>query len=221
MAEAARELVDDLDVVAGLARRVVRLSHALHAPLARGDGSLDLAERRRRREDDVRELRGRREEEVLDDEVVEPVEQPLGALLVRLALGRVLAHDVDRAQLAVLHRLEHPGQVEAGLRRDGGAPGGVELRANVVVEDLLEAGQLVRDRAHVSPALDVVLPAQRLQARAPLADLAGQQREVDQREDVVDGVVVLGDPERPAELRVLGAGRRRGRARGSRRRGRR
>ena len=73
-----------------------------------------------------------------------------------------------------------------------------------VVEDLLEAGQLVGDRAHVAPALDVVLPAQRLQAGAPLADLAGQQREVDQREDVVDGVVVLRDPERPAELRVLG-----------------
>ena len=48
VAEAATELVDDLDVVAGLGRRVVRLAHALHAALARGDGPLDLAQRRRR-----------------------------------------------------------------------------------------------------------------------------------------------------------------------------
>ena len=37
-----------------------------------------------------------------------------------------------------------------------------------------------------------------------LPTLPVSQREVDQREDVVDGVVVLRDPERPAELRVLG-----------------
>ena len=204
MAESACEVVDDLDVVAGIGGRVVRLAYALHAPLARGDRALDLAQRRRRGEDDVGELGGAREEEVLDDEVVEPLEQPLGALLVRLSLGGVLADDVDGAQLSPLHRLEHPGEMEPGLRRDRRAPRRVELRANAVVADLLEAGQLVGDRAHVSPTLDVVLPAQRLQARAPLADLARQQREVDQREDVVDGVVVLGDAERPAELHVLG-----------------
>ncbi len=31
----------------------------------------------------------------------------------------------------------------------------------VVVDDVLEAGQLVRDRAHVTAALHVVLPSQR------------------------------------------------------------
>ena len=56
---------------------------------------------------------------------------------------------------------------------------------------------------------------------AVAADVAGQQREVDQREHVVDRVVVLGDAERPADLRALGAWRRRARARGSPRRGRR
>ena len=57
------------------------------------------------------------------------------------------------------------------------APGGVELRACHVVEDVLEAGQLVRDGAHVAAALDVVLPAERLQAGAPLPDLAGEERD--------------------------------------------
>ena len=221
VAEAPSELVDDLDVVAGSPGGVVRLAHALHAALARGDGALDLAQRRRRREDDVGELRGAREEEVLDDEVVEPLEQPLGALLVRLSLRRVLADDVDGAQLAVLHRLEHPGQMEPGLRRDRRAPRRLELRAEPSSRRSWKPGSRFGMRAHVSPTLDVVLAAQRLQAGAPLADLAGQQREVDQREDVVDGVVVLGDPERPAELRVRRRGRTRARARGSRRPGRR
>ena len=123
MAQAARELVDDLDVVAVAAGGVVGLAHALHAALTRGDGALDLAERRGRRQDDVGQLGRAREEEVLDDEVVEALEQPLRALLVGLSLRRVLADDVDGAELAVLHRLEHPGEVQPVLRRDGGAPG--------------------------------------------------------------------------------------------------
>ena len=64
----------------------------------------------------------------------------------------------------------------------------------------------VRDRAHVAAALDVVLAAQRVEPAAVAADVAGQQREVDQRENVVDRVVVLGDAERPADLRAVGPG---------------
>ena len=79
------------------------------------------------------------------------------------------------------------------------------LRARLVVAlDVLEARQLVRDRAHVAAALHVVLAAQRVEARAVAADVAGQQRQVDQAEDVVDRVVVLGDAERPADHRAVG-----------------
>ena len=58
---------------------------------------------------------------------------------------------------------------------------------------------LFGNRAHVAAALDVVLAAQRVEPRAEAADVAAEEREVDQREDVVDGGVVLGDPERPAD----------------------
>ena len=205
VAEPARELVDDLDVVARLARRVERLAHALHAALARGHRSLGLAERRRGGQHDVGELRRLRQEEVLHDEMVEPFEQADRALLVGFALRRVLADHVDRRERAVLHRLEHAGEVQAD--RSG--------RSVVVPRRLRSArgrrrrrerwkpGQPVRDRAHVTAALHVVLPAQRLHARAVAADVAAEQREVDQREDVVDRVVVLGDPERPADLRAV------------------
>jgi hypothetical protein len=68
---------------------------------------------------------------------------------------------------------------------------------------VLEAGQPVRQGAHVAAALDVVLAAERVDAAAVAADVAGQQDEVDQGEDVVGRVVVLGDAERPADHRPL------------------
>ena len=75
VAETARELVDDLDVVARLAGRVERLAHALHAPLARRDRAFRLGPAGAAGEHDVGELGGPRQEEVLDDEMVEAFEQ--------------------------------------------------------------------------------------------------------------------------------------------------
>ena len=59
---------------------------------------------------------------------------------------------------------------------------------------------LVRQCAHVAAALHVVLPAQRYEATPPSTDVAGEQREVAQRQHVVDGVVVFGDAEGPQDL---------------------
>ena len=82
-------------------------------------------------------------------------------------------------------------------------PGRLEAPAGGVVLDVLEAGQLVREGAHVAAALDVVLSAQRIEPGAVAADVSGQQGDVDQRQHVVGRVVVLRDPEGPAELRAI------------------
>ena len=55
------------------------------------------------------------------------------------------------------------------------------------------------------PPCTLFWPRSGHEARPVAADVSGQQREVDDREDVVDGVVVLGDAERPAHLRAVGA----------------
>ena len=144
------------------------------------------------------------QEQVLDDQEVEALEQVDRALLVGLGLDRVLADAVDRGQVAALHRVEHARQVPAALRRDRDAPLGVELGPQRVVLDVLEAGQPVGQGAHVAAALDVVLATQRVDAAAVAADVPGQQDEVDEGQDVVDRVVVLGDPERPADHRPRG-----------------
>ena len=205
VAQPRGQLADDLDVVARLSRRVERAAHALDAPLAVRDGPFGLAPARRGGQHDVGELGGAGEEDVLHDEVVEPLEQVQRVHRVGLRLRRILADDVQRLQLAALHRLEHLRQVPAVARLDRHAPGLLVLGARrVVALDVLEARQLVRDRAHVAAALHVVLAAQRVEARAVAADVAGQQRQVDQAEDVVDRVVMLGDAERPADHRAVG-----------------
>ena len=118
----------------------------------------------------------------------------------RLGVGRVLADAVGGLDLAVLHRLEHQGEVLAVVRVEFHAVGGLELRPMIRVGDVLEAGELVGQRAHVAAALHIVLAAQRHQPRAPTTDMAGEKRKVAQRLHVVDTVVVLGDAEGPEDL---------------------
>ena len=66
--------------------------------------------------------------------------------------------------------------------------------------------QSIRQGAHVAAALDVVLAAERVDAAAVSPDVSREQGERDQGEDVVDRVVVLGDPEGPADHRPVGLG---------------
>ena len=174
------QVEDDRQVVAGALGRLDRLAHALDAPFRVRDRPFRLRPGRGRRQDDIRELGGLGQEQVLDDEEVEALEQVDRALLVGLGLDRVLADAVDRGQLAALHRVEHPRQVPAALRRDRDAPLGVELGPQRVVLDMLETGEAVGEGAHVAAALDVVLATQRVDATAVAADMTGQQHQVDQ-----------------------------------------
>src|ERR1700687_2433831 len=207
-AETSSDFGDDLDVVACAGRRLERTTDALHSALAVGDGALRLSPAGGGGQHNVSELSGLRQEDVLDHEVIEPAEQSNRAGLVGLGSGRVLADDVNRLELAVLHRLEHLAEVIAALGWDGMLPSRLEAASYNGILNVLEAGQLVGDRAHVAPTLDVVLAAKRVEPAAVAADLAGEQGEVDERQNVVRGVVVLGDAKRPADHRPVSASER-------------
>ena len=84
------------------------------------------------------------------------------------------------------------------------APGLFELRSMFGILHVLESRKLVRERAHVTATLDVVLSTERNDTRAPSADVAGQERQIDEGEDVVGGVVMFRDPERPTKLCAIG-----------------
>ena len=107
-----------------------------------------------------------------------------------------------------------PDRCQPRFGGTGHAPGRIEPCPERVVLDVLEAWQPVGQGAHVAAALDVVLATERVQATAVLADVSGEDRQVDERDDVVDRVVMLGDAEGPADHRLVGASRRRGPARG-------
>src|SRR5579862_4819403 len=117
MAEAPRELAHDRDIVACLARWVERLAAALHAPLAARNGSFRFAPARGCRKDDLGQLAGLGEKNVLDDEMLEAAQQGHRMFLIGLRLRRILADDVERLQLAALDRLEHLCEIPSGSSR--------------------------------------------------------------------------------------------------------
>src|SRR5579862_8483123 len=92
-------------------------------------------------------------------------------LLVGFGLRRVFADDVQRTELAALHRCEHIGQIPSALSRQSTAPRALELRNALRILDVLAARKLIRDCAHVAAALDVVLSAQRIEARTVPSDV--------------------------------------------------
>src|SRR5579863_4173998 len=118
----------------------------------------------------------------------------------------IFTQHVQRGEMAMLHGLKHIAQMPAAFGLNLRAPGFLKLGAQLTVLDMLEAGKTVRNRAHISTALDVVLSAQGIYSAAVAAHMPAQQCEVDKGFYVVDSVVMLGDSESPAELRPRSAG---------------
>src|SRR5580704_6387042 len=126
-------------------------------------------------------------------------------LLIGLRLRRVFANDVERVELVSFHSGEHVAEMPAPLARKRGIPGRLELSGGDRIFDVLTAGKLVGNRSHVSAALYVVLSPQRIEARAVSSDVPAEQRQIDERSNVVDRVVMLGDRQRPTKLGLRSA----------------
>ena len=75
----------------------------------------------------------------------------------------------------------------------GAAPCGGKRIAALLDRD--EAGEVARLAAHVRGALHVVLAAQRIHAGAGFAEVAGEQREIDQRHHAFGALHVFGHAE--------------------------
>ena len=176
-AEAARDLLDDPPVGAGVAGQGHGGAAHLHLAVGVGDGAVLLGPGRGR-QDDVGELRGLGDEEVLHDQVLELGERAAGVLEVGVGHRGVFALDVHAADGAVvdgMHDLDHG---EAGLVREGTVGGRVpqllEGGADLRVAHRLVVGEDHRDETSIRRTLHVVLPAQRMQAGAGAADVAGR-----------------------------------------------
>ena len=133
------------------------------------------------------------EEEILDDDEVHGLQCTLHMLGVGIGLGDVLTLHEERLELTHHGGIEHVGDAHAGIAAQLRTPQHLELLADCVIGDVSVARKLVRERAHVARALDVVLPAQRVDAHAFATDIARRHREIGHGHDHRRSLAVLGD----------------------------
>ena len=113
---------------------------------------------------------------------------------------------VERFQHALVGLLDEVGHAAAHVGRDFHAPGLAELLAHGRVGDFLVAGQDAVNGPHVAPALDVVLAAERVDARGGLADLAAEHGQVRHVLHVLRAAGMLGDAQRVEDGRRVSLG---------------
>src|ERR1700730_3125974 len=89
----------------------------------------------------------------------------------------------------------------AALRWNLAVPGYLELPSQLVVLHVLEARQPVGNRSHVSAALHIVLPTQRINSAPVASNVPSEKRKIDERQNIVHRVVMFGNAERPAKFR--------------------
>ena len=118
---------------------------------------------------------------------------------------RIFAHDVHALDLVGVDRVHDLDHGQAALGIELHAPGLLVLGADFRILHRLVVGEEHRDQAGVGSALHVVLPAQRMQAGAGTADLAGDQRQRDQAARIVGAVGVLRHAHAPEDDGAFGA----------------
>ena len=196
---------DDPDVVPRLAGQGERLPAHLDLPVGVGDRA-GLLRPGRGRQYDIGMPGRLGQEQVLHHQMIEFGEGGAGVGGVRVGHRRILAHDVHAVDFAGEDRVDDFNHRQAALRIQRTAPKVLDRRAQVGVFDRLVVRQEHRDQPGVRRALDIVLPAQRMQAGARPADLAGDQRERDQATGVVGAVDVLGNSHAPEDDRAFRPG---------------
>ncbi len=171
------------------------------------DQAVGIGERARlfgkcgRGQDHVGEIRGLREEDVLDDQHLELGQRRARVGDVRIRHRRVLAHDVHAADLAGVDRVHDLDDRESGLRVERRAPQRLERALRLRGVDAPIVGIHHRDQSGIARALHVVLAAQRMEPRARPPDLSGHERQRDQAARVVGAVDVLRNPHAPQDHR--------------------
>ena len=135
------------------------------------------------------------QENILHDKQVQLFELGLGVVEVRLGEHRVLAHNIQPADI-LAHRLNHirNGHADLLVHRSGvGAPGLGEFFPHALLCNRLIAAENIWQRAHIAGALDIGLASQRVHSAAGETQVAGYHREVGYGSDIVHAMSVLRD----------------------------
>ena len=155
-------------------------------------------------QEDVGKGGGLVEEQVLHDDAVHCRQCCLDVLGVGVGLGDVFALNEQAPVAAIEGGIKHVGDAEPWLGIERDAPGGIEAAAHGAIRHMAIARQFVRERAHVAGALHIVLPAQRIDADAFAADIAGRHGKVGHGHHHGRALRMLGDPEAVIDRAVPG-----------------
>ena len=189
VAERRRDAADDLPVRQRHARRLPDLLEETDAPLAVGHRPRPLRPLRRGQQHVGDAPRLGRVVRVLHHDQLGAAQRgahPLGVGQRGDGVGR---RDPHHLHLVAFQRLDHLDRGQAAAVRDRTgreAPGVLDLGAVRGVGDEAVAGQRRRQAAALAPAHRVGLAGERERPRARLPDVPGGEREVDQREVLVD-----------------------------------
>ena len=199
--------LDDPEIGAGLARGADCLSAELHHAIGIADRAVLLGPGGGRQHH-VGEPGGLGHEDVLNHQMLEAGQGMTRMVQVGVAHGRVLAHDVhatDLVRIAVVGQclVQNLDHGIAGLVVQRRIPEGLEPGMRRGVGHALIVGEHHRNQAGIAGTLHIVLAAKRMQARAGLADLAGDCGECNQATGIVGAVYMLAHAHAPQDHRAV------------------
>ncbi len=128
----------------------------------------------------VRHFGGFGHKDVLHHHEIERVEALTDQAEIGFGLERIFAHDVVGFDFAFERQVRHLGDAHADFVIHHGridAPGAREFFPHHRVFDILIAGELVWQHAHIARALHVVLAAHRADADMLAPEITGKQRQ--------------------------------------------
>ena len=180
-------------------RRRCRRPPYLHLPVGVGHGA-GLFREGRGRENNVRVVRGFRQENVLYNQVFEHLQSVAGMQNVGIRHGGVFAEYIHAADCAFMDRRNDFGHSES---RDSGKVARIpdlrETGPDPVVLHGFVVRKIHRDQPRVRGSLDVVLAAQRVQPRSWPANLTAHQGQRDYATRIVGAVDMLGYAHAPED----------------------
>ena len=167
----------DLPVRPAVAEGVKPLSDLLHRALRIRERAVLLGVGARRQHD-VGQPGGLRQEELLHDQQLQLLQRLGGLQGGRQAPYRILAYDDQSLEPSAARRFDHLEQAQPFRDRRLLFPDPCEQASRRRISDVGRAGQVLGHRAHLDGALLVVLLGERREPPARLGQLADEQQEV-------------------------------------------
>ena len=197
VAHAGGDFADDLPVRFQIPFRLDGLEEALEAEVCRRIDTFMLAPGGRR-QNHIRRCRGFGHKDILNNHQLQILKAFAHCGQFGVGLERIFTHDVGRTHFTVRRAVRQFADAVSGVcRQTFHAPGLRKLLAVFREFDVLVARIGVRQRAHITRTLHVILTTHRVHAHMRFTQIAGQHGEAGERAHGFHALVELGHTHAP------------------------